>query len=304
MSDIDNLADMGFDREKAALALKHGGNLQGALDYLEKNGDKTLEELQADAPPADPAPGEEARSLVCNECGKRFRTTAQAEFHASKTEHTDFAESAEELAPLTDEQKAAKLEELKARRDAKRADAAEADKAAQRRNEEIRRKSTKEQADAKADLEKRQQAKEAAKRKQEKLDDIEAKKRIQQRIAADKEERRRKAEMDKAARDGTALPGSTSSAAPVKTAAPAAPKPVSAYTEARLRLQTPSGTVQKNFPVETTLFEVVSAVSSEVGVPITSLVQTFPKKTWDSTDFGMTLKEAGLVPSAALQAKS
>ena len=29
--------------------------------------------------------GEVARSLVCNECGKRFRSTAQAEFHASKT---------------------------------------------------------------------------------------------------------------------------------------------------------------------------------------------------------------------------
>lgn len=30
-------------------------------------------------------PGEEARSLICNECGKKFRSQAQAEFHASKT---------------------------------------------------------------------------------------------------------------------------------------------------------------------------------------------------------------------------
>ena len=67
--------------------------MQGALEWLEKNQDKSLEEIKApttdeDDPTADPPalkPGEEAKSLVCNECGKRFRSQMQAEFHASKT---------------------------------------------------------------------------------------------------------------------------------------------------------------------------------------------------------------------------
>jgi hypothetical protein len=80
-------------------------------------------------------PGEEARSLVCNECGKRFRSQAQAEFHASKTEHVDFSESTEEIAPLTEEEKAARLEELRVKLAEKRALQAEQEKAERKKNE-------------------------------------------------------------------------------------------------------------------------------------------------------------------------
>lgn len=126
--------------------------VQGALTWLEENQDKPLEELQAQASkpaaaaedddeddegaPMIPAvDGENAKSLVCNECGKRFRNEALASYHASKTEHTDFSESTEEIAPLTEEQKAAKLEELRARLAAKRAAQAEKDKEEAKRNE-------------------------------------------------------------------------------------------------------------------------------------------------------------------------
>lgn len=114
--------------------------VQGALEWLEANQDKSLEEIQQsqqnenDEAPAL-QPGEEARSLVCNECGKKFRSQAQAEFHASKTEHTDFSESTEELAPLTEEQKAERLEELRQKLAAKRAAQAEQDKIEQKKNE-------------------------------------------------------------------------------------------------------------------------------------------------------------------------
>ena len=87
-------------------------------------------------------------------------------------------------------------------------------------------------------------------------------------------------------------------------AAAAAPAKVSAnHSEARLRLQTASGNVMKTFPAETTLFEVAHAIAEENGVQATSFTQNFPKKVWESTDFGMTLKEAGLAPSAALIVK-
>jgi len=98
-SDLDSLIDMGFDRERAELAVKQTGGLQGAIDWLATNQEKSVEELKSSTPqaivendepedgaPANPLAGsEEARSLVCNECGKRFRSHAQAEFHASKT---------------------------------------------------------------------------------------------------------------------------------------------------------------------------------------------------------------------------
>lgn len=118
--------------------------VQGAIEWLEQNQDQTLEEITTqDASdeinpsiePAAAAPGEEARSLVCNECRKKFRSKEQAEFHAQKTEHVDFAESTEEIAPLSEEEKKARLEELRQKLAEKRAGTSEQDKADQKRNE-------------------------------------------------------------------------------------------------------------------------------------------------------------------------
>lgn len=116
--------------------------MHGALEWLETNQDKSLEEIKAagsqqaeeeEGPPLQP--GEEARSLVCNDCGKKFRSHAQAEFHASKSEHVDFSESTEEIAPLTEEQKKQRLDELRERLAEKRSAQTMQDKADQKRNE-------------------------------------------------------------------------------------------------------------------------------------------------------------------------
>jgi len=116
--------------------------VQAALEWLEANQDKSLDEIKSAATNTkdeEGAPalkeGEEPRSLVCNECGKKFSSQAQAEFHASKTEHTDFSESTEEIAPLTEEEKKARLQELREKLAAKRAIQSEQDKADQKRNE-------------------------------------------------------------------------------------------------------------------------------------------------------------------------
>lgn len=106
-SDLEVLLDMGFEKERAELAVKRSGGLQGALTWLEETQDTPLEELKAssaaaatkDGPDGEMdddegataaaisalESGQEAKSLVCNECGKKFRSQATAEFHASKS---------------------------------------------------------------------------------------------------------------------------------------------------------------------------------------------------------------------------
>jgi hypothetical protein len=171
-------------------------------------------------------------------------------------------------------------------------------------------KSTKEIQDAKEELAKQEQIKAASKKRQEKAEDLAAKRRIQEKIAADKEARRLKAETLKAEREGRAHPQDPSLVAAQNAQAAAGPS-VSAggakkvVTEARLRLQTPTGVVQKTFPVETTLFEVGQALAENMGgSEVESFTMTYPKKTFSgSVDFGKTLKEAGLAPSAVLIVK-
>ena len=181
----------------------------------------------------------------------------------------------------------------------KRATQAIVDQKAQRANEAIRRKNDADTDRIKEELRKREQLKEAEKRRREKQEDAMAKEKIRAQIKADQETRRLKAEAERAIREGRSI----------EVAAPAAPttapasqsKPASSYTEARLQLRLPSGApLVKSFPAETTLFEVASAIEEERGMRPSTFTTTFPKKTYDSSDFGMTLKEAKLVPSAVL----
>ncbi|ROT41522.1 hypothetical protein SODALDRAFT_331264 [Sodiomyces alkalinus F11] len=315
-SDLDLLLDMGFERARAELAVKKSGGLQGALEWLETNQDKPLEELAAAGAGASGDNGSDdddadevraniaalesgaAKSLVCNDCGKRFRSQDLASYHATKTDHTDFSESTEEIAPLTEEARKQKLEELREKLKAKKETQALLEKEEHKRNEKIRQKATKETQDLKEEIQRKEQIKEAAKKRQEKLEDMEAKRRIKAQIEADKEERRRKAEEAKAAREGRA-PVAATPAAP-----PSLPKVTANHSEARLRLQTANGNVMKTLPAETTLFEVAQMLQVENGLQITSFSTTFPRKTFEGhTDFSKTLKEAGLVPSSVLIAK-
>lgn len=304
--DLDTLIDMGFPSDRAELAVKATGGLQGAIDWLEKNQDKSIDDIKAeqsasstseDAPALQP--GEEAKSLVCEDCGRKLRSTAQAEWHASKTGHENFAESTEEIAPLTEEEKKQRLEELKAKLAAKRAAQSEQDKEDKKRNEQIRMKATKESQDIREELQKKERLKEAQAKRAEKKADEEARKRVLAKLEADKQERKRKAEAEKAARAGQAPPPQPAQAPLATSSGPTTSKPASAYTEARLALQGPSGRITKTFPVDTTLFEVAHALEQD-GLQVNTFTTNFPKKTYDKSDFGMTLKEAGMVPSAAL----
>ncbi|KAL3424436.1 hypothetical protein PVAG01_03717 [Phlyctema vagabunda] len=306
-TDLEQLLDMGFVKERAELAVKKTGGLNAALQWLEDNQDKSMEEITAEQPKAteddNEAPalkeGEVAKSMVCDDCGKKFRSMQQAEAHAERTEHTNFSESTEEIAPLTEEQKKERLAELRAAAAEKKAKQAVIDKEEAKKNEKIRMKSTKEIQDIKEELAKKEQIKIAAAKRAEKISDAAAKKRIQDKIAADKEERRLKAEALKAQRAGQAVP-----LAPEPTPVAAAPAVVKNHTDTRLRLQTAGGNIMKSFPVETTLFEVAQALEADGITGIESFTMTYPKKTYSgSIDFAKTLKEAGLIPSAVLIVK-
>ena len=163
-------------------------------------------------------------------------------------------------------------------------------------------KATKESQDAKEALEKKERVKEAQAKKREKQEEAEARKRVLAKLEADKAERKRKADLEKAARAGQAPPPAAPAAPMPTSSGPTTSKPSSAYTETRLAFQTASGRITKTFPVDTTLFEVAHALG-EQGIQVSTFTMNFPKKNFDATDFGMSLKEAGLVPSAALIVK-
>ena len=118
--------------------------MTAAVEWLEEVEGKSLDEItaaeaKAEIDPntvaADLMPGEEAKSLVCGECGRKLRSHAQAEFHATKTGHVDFSESTEDIAPLTEEEKKARLEELRRRLAEKRSGVSEQDRLDKKKNE-------------------------------------------------------------------------------------------------------------------------------------------------------------------------
>lgn len=63
--------------------------MEGAINWLEKNQETPLDELLAEdaAGPstAELGDGQVASSIVCNDCGKKFRNQELAGFHAEKT---------------------------------------------------------------------------------------------------------------------------------------------------------------------------------------------------------------------------
>ena len=167
-TDLDTLLEMGFDGPRAELAMQKKGDCKStfadqwvynthssdsiltcravtaAVGWLEEVQGMPLDEIKAadakaetdsNTVPADLKPGEEANSLVCGECGRKLRSHAQAEVHATKTGHVDFSESTEEIAPLTEEEKKAKLEELRRKLAEKRSGTSEQDKLDKKKNE-------------------------------------------------------------------------------------------------------------------------------------------------------------------------
>jgi hypothetical protein len=114
---------------------------------------------------------------------------ANLELHANKTGHSDFEESTESIKPLTAEEKAAKIAEIKDLLKQKRAQREEAEKVDHIEREKQRRFMGKEMAKTREEMDKEQQKREAAARKREKLDAKRERERIRAELEKDKRER-------------------------------------------------------------------------------------------------------------------
>jgi hypothetical protein len=135
----------------------------------------------------------EAKALKCEECGKLFRTPDEANFHAIKTQHSQFSETTEEKKPLTEEEKAEQMrlvqEKLKQRRLER--ERKETEEALIRERNRI--KQGREMTEGRRKLEELEMKKIADERKREKLDEEKlARQRVVDQIAADREARRQK----------------------------------------------------------------------------------------------------------------
>ncbi|KAH9951108.1 ubiquitin-related domain-containing protein [Amylocystis lapponica] len=245
----------------------------------------------------------EAKSIKCSQCGKIFKNTALANFHAEKSGHDQFEESVEEVKPLTEEEKKQKLVELREKMDAKRAVKAKEEAKANQANEAIRRKSGKDINELREDIKTKEAIKEAEKRRKEKLDDAKARAAIKAQIEEDKRARAERAAREKALREGQPVPGSS---VPVAAPAPTAPRTSGKdYPETRLQIRLASGgqPYTTTLSSDATLREVAEFLAGQtlaVDVESVSFAQHFPRKAFPRSDFSRTLRELGLTPSAVL----
>ncbi|KII86020.1 hypothetical protein PLICRDRAFT_165647 [Plicaturopsis crispa FD-325 SS-3] len=330
MSDKDTLLGMGFDPARVAWALKATNNrgLQPAMDHILENEGKPVPDLSA--PPAPSASNDmdvdedgdeqaeaaalsgggdpQAKSLICQECNKSFRNAELANFHASKSGHTNFAESTEEIKPLTPEEKAARLAELREKMAIKRAKKAEEEARENKVNEAIRRKAGKDLVQIKEDLKLKQAMQEAEQKKREKIEDAKARTAIKAQIEADKRARAEKAAREKALREGRAVPDAASTSAPAAAshAAPSTGVAGRDFKETRLQIRMASGgggpwttTLSSDAPLRE-VAEFVAGQTLSVDVDSVSFAQHFPRKQFARSDFSKTLRELGLTPSAVL----
>ena len=178
--------DMGFTLIKAQKGLLYssGKTVESAVEWLMEH--------QDDADIDEPIPenaGQEAQSFKCVKTGKIFSNMADLELYANRTGYTDFEESTEVKKPRTAEEKAAKIEEVKALLKAKRAEREAAEKVDHKEREKQRRFMGKEMAGTREEMEKEQRKRDAQARKREKIEQKRERERIRAELEKDKRER-------------------------------------------------------------------------------------------------------------------
>jgi len=331
-NDKDALIGMGFDAARVDWAMKATGNrgLQPAMDFLFENEGKPIPDLgsvtESTSRPRDTmdvdddeedaealkslgvkvANDVEAKSIKCSECGKVFRNTALAQFHAEKSGHQEFEESTEEIKPLTEEEKKQKLAELREKMAEKRANKAVEEAKESKANETLRRKTGKDMGAIKEEMEKRQALKDAEQKKKDKIEDAKARAAIKAQIEADKKARAEKFAREKALRHGEEIVDAPASAPTTSgSTAPASAVASKDFKETRLQIRMSTGgqpyttTLSSDAPLRE-VAEFLAGQSMAVDVETISFAQHFPRKAFSKSDFSKSLRELGLTPSAVL----
>lgn len=187
--DIETLTNsMGFSEIRAQKGLINGnGSVEGAVEWLLNHQDDDDIDDPIEKVPKDG--GAVAQSYKCNECGKILSNMANLELHANKTGHSDFEESTEFKKPLTEEEKAAKILEIKSLLKAKRAEREETEKAENVNREKQRRFMGQEMQKTREEMEIEARKRMAKQRKKEKEDALKERERIRAELEKDRRER-------------------------------------------------------------------------------------------------------------------
>uniref|UniRef100_A0A8R1I9U8 UBX domain-containing protein n=1 Tax=Caenorhabditis japonica TaxID=281687 RepID=A0A8R1I9U8_CAEJA len=289
MSVAQQLIDMGFPPEKAEAAAADGRSMDQALDWIQKDDSGTAQETgesSSDAPAvAAPQEGNKdapavVASYKCDDCGKILANDDAVMFHASKTKHENFSESTEGVKPLTAEEKAAKVIEIREKIKVHQ------EKKSKIEAEEAREKERKRRDDGKAMIALKEAARDrdireaAQQRRREKSEDEIARQRVLEQIRLDKEARKAKA-------SGQPVPEQKPvSVAPVQVAPP------KDYSTTTLQFRLLDGqTVRQQFDVNEPLAMVRAWVEANHANGISfSLMTPFPRKVFSEDDMGTPLK--------------
>lgn len=190
--DLTTLTEsMGFTLLRAQKGLLNGnGGVEGAVDWLMTHQDDAdIDDPIPLQPKASPAGGQVAKSYKCVTTGKIFSSMANLELHAARTGYSNFEECTEEVKPLTPEEKAAKIDELKALLKAKRMEREEAEKVDNVDREKQRRFMGQEMGKTREAMEIEKRKRDASQRKKAKQDVKRERERIRLELEKDKRER-------------------------------------------------------------------------------------------------------------------
>ena len=186
--DVKTLTEeYGFPLVRAQKGLINGGGtVEGAASWLCEH----LEDADIDEP-IEKVPKNlgAVKSYRCVATGKLFTDMVAMEFYANKTGRTEFEECTEEKKPLTPEEKAAKVAEIKKLLKAKRMQREETEKAESVVLEKQRRFMGKEMVKTKEQMEIDQRKRMARQRKKEKEAAVRERQRIKAELEKDKRER-------------------------------------------------------------------------------------------------------------------
>jgi hypothetical protein len=225
MDDKSQLLAMGFPEEQVLRALRKTRNsgLQPALDWIVEHGEDPPSETETGDLEEEVHPGE-AHSLKCDDCGKLFKNTSQAEYHSVKSQHQHFSESTQEIKPLTEEEKKQKVLELQERLARRREEKKRLEEEEEKQRHVVKKATAAEMAILREKLQEQEMKKEMEERRRKKEEDRIAREAVKRQLELDRLERKRQQEEKKGM------------VQPVTKPVQSAPSVQKSYDEARIQV--------------------------------------------------------------------